>query len=82
MAERWSGDAHGNQYAPWTENGVMGFRVTAPDGRVEYVYLNPSSESDDGVANVFLYHGTTGRPSEDGPVVYVDLFTCMDRPDG
>jgi hypothetical protein len=63
-------DRHGVTWEPWTDGWAVGFKVTAPDGRVEHVYLNPSSESDDGVSTVFLYHKTKEAQS----VVYVDVF--------
>lgn len=68
-------DAHGTTWEPWTDGHAVGFKVTTPDGHGQYVYLNPSSESDDGKPNVFLYHGPTGKPDLDGPVTYVDIVT-------
>lgn len=63
-------------YEPWSNGWAIGFKVTHPDGRVEFVYLNPSTLEDPEheTPNVFLYHGTTGDPSDDGTVCYVDLF--------
>lgn len=61
-------------YAPWTDNGAVGFRCEAPDGRVEYIYLNPSGGSDDGVPTVFLYRGPAGDPSDDQPDLYYVPF--------
>lgn len=66
-------DAHGATYEPWSNGRSVGFKVTR-SGRTEYVYLNPSSESDDAKSNVFVYHGTEGDAGQDGTVVYVDLF--------
>lgn len=66
-------DAHGTRYEPWTDGWAVGFKVTAPSGVVSYVYLHPSSESDDGVSNVFLCHGPRGDAAHDGPLCYVDV---------
>lgn len=52
-------------YESWTNGYAMGFkcsRVGQPD---EYIYLNPSDGSDDGVPNVFVYIGPYGDPAED-----------------
>lgn len=62
-------------YEPWTDGHAVGFRVTHKDGRVEFVYLNPSSDIDqDDYENVFLYVGPHGDPGEDRSVCYVNLF--------
>jgi hypothetical protein len=62
-------------YEPWTDGYAVGFKATRKsDGRVEYVYLNPSSETDDGQPNVFLYAGSTGHPALDHSIVYHDVF--------
>ncbi len=63
-------------YEPWTDGWAVGFRCKAPDGRVEYVYLNPSGGNaySDEAGNVFLYHGYEGDPAVDFPVTYVDVF--------
>lgn len=66
-------DAHGTQFLPWTDGHAVGFEVRRKDGKREFLYLNPSSESDDGVSNVFLYHGPAGDPRQDGTVIYVDV---------
>lgn len=59
----------------WTDGmGAVGFEAVHPDGRSTYVYLNPSSDSDDGVPNVFLYAGDAGRPDEDSALSHVDVF--------
>lgn len=60
-------------YEPWSDGRAIGFKATSPDGRVEYVYLNPSTEPDDGVPNVFLYAGPHGNPALDHTVVYHDI---------
>lgn len=66
-------DAHGTTFEPWSDGWAVGYRLTSRDGAVSYLYLNPSSESDDGTSNVFLYHGAAGDPRADGPVCYVDV---------
>lgn len=50
----------GVDYYPWTDGTAMGFRCEDQHGHVEYLYLNPSSDTDDGKPNVFLYHDETG----------------------
>ena len=45
-------DDNGVRYTPI----LGGWRLTHPDGVVEYVYLNPSSDDTDGLSNVFVYH--------------------------
>lgn len=61
-------------YYPWTDGWAVGFRAVHDDGRVEYIYLNPSGESDDGVPNVFLYQGTEGDVRQDPAYHHYDLF--------
>jgi len=60
------------QYEPWsgTDATVIGLKIThLPTGTVEYLYFNPSDNQDgDDVANVFVYHGSTGDPACDMPV--------------
>ncbi|HKT83991.1 MAG TPA: hypothetical protein VJQ84_09180, partial [Solirubrobacterales bacterium] len=49
-------------------DGQMGYAVNSPTGgRQEFIYLNPSGETDDGKPNVFLYHGPVGDPVDDTP---------------
>ena len=38
-----------------SDYGAVGFRATHPDGRVEFIMLNPSGGSDDGVPTAFVY---------------------------
>ena len=52
-------------YTPWTNGYAVGFKCTHDDGRVEYLYLNPSSETDDGKPNAFVYQGPVGDPAVD-----------------
>lgn len=40
----------------------------------EYIYLNPSDGSDDGVPTVFVYQGGDGDPQTDTPLVYIVAF--------
>lgn len=68
-------DAQGVRFEPWTDRWAIGFRCVHPDGRVEFVYLNPSSDSDDDVSNVFVYADSIGDPGSGETVTFVDLFT-------
>jgi hypothetical protein len=61
----------GVKYVPWSDGSAAGFRCETSDGKVEYVYLNPSGGSDDGVATVFLYWGTAGDPAQDAAITHV-----------
>ena len=58
-------------YRPWTDGYAVGFKVTREDGKVEYIYFNPSN-NDDGSddPNVFVYTGEHGDPSQDTPSVH------------
>ncbi len=60
-------DDAGTTYVPWTNGRAVGFKAEHDDGEVEYIYLNPSGGSDDGVPNVFVYIGPVGDPAEDQP---------------
>lgn len=55
-------------YIPYaTKDGQVGYAVRSNDGaRCEFLYLNASTETEDGRANVFLYQGESGDPSNDG----------------
>lgn len=59
-------------YTPWTDGHAVGFRCEK-DGEVEFIYLNPSSESDDGQPNVFVYKGEVGDSSRDAPCHFYDV---------
>jgi cephalosporin-C deacetylase-like acetyl esterase len=61
-------------YEPWTDGHAVGYRVMRGE-RVEYIYLNPSGETDDGQPTVFVYHGTAGDSSEDRPVTHFEVLT-------
>jgi hypothetical protein len=69
--EKFGGPFHtviseeGYVYEPWTDGHAVGFRVSHPDGRVQYIYLNPSSSDTLGEATVFLYQGEHGDPALD-----------------
>lgn len=67
----------GVTYEPWSIDGGIGYKVTAPDGRVEYVMLVPSSwhdiNPDNGaIGDTFLWHATADEAarwdsSQDNP---------------
>jgi len=67
MSKPVTDSTSGVVYHPWSndETGAVGFRCVHPDGRTEYIYLQPSSGSDDGVATVFPYQGPHGEPHKD-----------------
>ena len=67
-------DGQGVSFHPWTNGDAIGYECHHPDGRVEFLYFNISSDSDDGVSNVFVYQGTEGDPAADTPYVHFDLF--------
>lgn len=50
-------DAQGVTWTPFVDNstGLVGFTARHPDGRVRQIFLNPSSDDDDGTSTVFLY---------------------------
>ena len=74
-------DAEGVTWRPWTDGYAVGFQATHQDGRVEYVYLNPSSDSDDGQPNVFLYAGPEGDSGQDAALSHVNVFEPAADPD-
>ena len=68
----------GVTYTPWTDGWAVGFKAEHKDGRVEYVYLNPSGEMDEegsAPGSVFVYTGKAGDPSEDSAWHHYDMFT-------
>lgn len=65
--------ATGLVYEPWALGEMIGFRVWHPSGAVEYIYLNPSSDSSDDVDNVVVYQGAEGDPSVDKPLAHFDI---------
>ncbi len=56
----------GVRYVPWTDGYAVGYECHLPDGTSEFIYLNPSTSSDDGMPNVFVYYGTAGDIGHDG----------------
>jgi hypothetical protein len=60
-------ESSGTVYVPWYRDGAIGFRVERGGHPDEYIYLNPSDDTDDGQPNVFVYQGTAGDPNCDGP---------------
>lgn len=69
-------DDMGTEYLPWTDGTAAGLRATN-DGRVVYIYLNPSSSdegSDRPTPTVFLYVGEEGDPAQDGADTHYELF--------
>jgi hypothetical protein len=66
----------GVTYTPWSDGYAVGFRCEREDGRVEYIYLNPSSETDDGQANVFVYQGEHGDPARDAVAHHYDVLAA------
>lgn len=71
-------ESSGVTYQPWTDGHAVGFRATHPDGRVEYLLLNPTSDSDNGEPNIFLYHG--GGPSIHDEGEWIILIHMFDEP--
>jgi len=66
----------GVTYRPWSNGHAVGFQATHPDGRTEYVYLNPCGQAVEGDAEVCLYQGTTGHPFDDSPRQFFELFAA------
>lgn len=62
-------------YHPWTDGYAIGFEVHHPDGRITFVYLNPSqtSETPDDDPCVFIYTGTAGDPAGDNAHHFYDV---------
>ncbi len=55
--ESFTDEDSGVSYTPYIDHqfGAVGYMAEHPDGRVEYIYLNASGGSEDGVATVFVY---------------------------
>lgn len=77
-------DRNGTEYIPFTDGWAVGFKVVPPDGVVQWIYLNPSSEEDDeqledgswrlGTSNVFVYHDEddgSDKPHYCGAVIHL-----------
>ena len=60
-------------YIPFVEDGKVGYRLEWPNGKTSYLILNPSSETDDGQPNVFVYESRTPDVNDGAPLVYVDV---------
>jgi hypothetical protein len=67
----------GVTHHPWSDGWAIGFETRHPDGQVEFVYLNPSGESDDGTPNIFVYRGPYGDASYDRPEVHYNVFDYL-----
>lgn len=68
----------GVTYEPWTDGHAVGFKLIHASGTEEYVYLNPSSDADGGVPNVFVYQGPDGDPAgNDVPYHHYDSIHWM-----
>lgn len=52
-------------YEPWSNGWSVGFRCVAPDGAVDYVYLNPSGGGEPALGTVFAYQGPEGDAGAD-----------------
>lgn len=67
-------------YTPFVKDGMVGYRAEHEDGRVGWLYFNPSNDTDDGTPNVFVYqsespHDTRSPdPSWDGALYHFTLF--------
>ena len=75
-------DDAGVTFTPFiASDGRVGYHCRADNGREAYVYLNPSTGSDDveHVPNVFVYVGGNNDPAMDEPIVYVDVDGLEDR---
>lgn len=69
-------DISGVTYTPFIdhEDGRVGYTVTRhADNAVTLIYFNPSGDSDDGQANVFIYMGWDGDPCYDSPQCFIDI---------
>lgn len=64
---------NGVVYEPWALGEMVGYRIWHPSGAVQYIYLNPSTDSADGVNNVVVYIGSSGDPAEDEPCHHYDI---------
>jgi hypothetical protein len=78
---------HDVTFYPWQgSDAQVGYRMVHRDGRVEFLYLNPSADDrrggpDGGPGNnVFLYQGTTGDPARDGSHHFYYVFDTRDSP--
>lgn len=61
----------GYTHEPWTDGYAVGYKVTDPDGSVQYIYLNAASNE----GCPFLYIGAAGDPDQDVPAHHYNLAT-------
>ncbi len=57
----------GTACTPFIKDGLAGLKCERPHSRPSYLYFNPSDHLDGDVPNVFVYRGTAGDPTVDGP---------------
>jgi hypothetical protein len=82
-------DDSGVSYTPYSAvaagphaGWAIGFKAEHPDGRIEYILLNPSGGSDQkDDATVFVYMGTTAVCAEDDcqPAHWYQMFEKEDE---
>lgn len=61
------------EYEAWSDGAMVGFRCIDKNGKVESIYLNPSSSDSEGQPNVFVYQGASGNPMDDSAVAYFNV---------
>jgi hypothetical protein len=61
-------------FTPFYNDGCVGYAVDAPDRERQYIYLNASTESDEGPPDVFIYQGTQNDPAQDASLHYYDIW--------
>lgn len=60
---------------PFIKNGMAGFRCKRLDnGQETFIYLNPSTDGDEGGPDVFLYQGPTDEPGDGSPIIFIETF--------
>jgi hypothetical protein len=65
-------------YTPFvTPEGRIGYIVVWADGRTSYLYLNPSTETDDGQPNVFVYEGPSPNLEHGAAVCFVNVNRAL-----
>jgi hypothetical protein len=76
-------------YLPYIgPNSEVGYQCRHTDGRIEYLYFNPSTDEGHGGPdggpgnNVFLYQGRSGDPAEDSPHHFYYVFDPQDWEEG
>lgn len=67
----------GVTYVPFVDGERVGYEVRDDSGEHKpiYLYFNPSSDSDDGQSNVFVYMGEDNDPggANDVPLHFYDI---------